>query len=129
MLINGTPYRTIWLDSDDPKIVQIIDQRVLPHRFEITALRTVDDAIEAISDMAVRGAPLIGATGAFGLYLAAVNNDDLDLAAHQFAELCKSVIFPRMVFGVQSEFTQAEIDRVINGAVDMFMARYGVSGR
>ena len=52
--------------------------------------------------------------------------DDLDLAAHQFSELCKSVIFPRMIFGVQSEFTQSELDRVADGAVDMFMARYGV---
>jgi methylthioribose-1-phosphate isomerase len=61
--------------------VRIIDQRQLPHRFEICALRTVDDAIAAIADMAVRGAPLIGATGAFGLYLAAVNDDDLKNAA------------------------------------------------
>jgi methylthioribose-1-phosphate isomerase len=81
MLIDGKPYRTIWLDLDDPHIVRIIDQRQLPHRFEICALRTVDDAIAAIADMAVRGAPLIGATGAFGLYLAAVNGDDFEKAA------------------------------------------------
>lgn len=54
--------------------------------------------------------------------------DDLDLAAHQFAELCKSVIFARLVFGVQTEFTQPEIDRVIEGAVRMFMARYEKKG-
>ena len=54
--------------------------------------------------------------------------DDLDLAAHQFVELCKSVIFPRMIFGVQTEFTQKEIDRIADGAVDMFMARYGKTG-
>lgn len=54
--------------------------------------------------------------------------DDVDLAAHQFSELCKSVIFPRMIFGVQTEFTQPEIERVATGAVDMFMARYGVKG-
>jgi TetR/AcrR family transcriptional repressor of mexJK operon len=52
--------------------------------------------------------------------------DDLDLAAHQFAELCKAVVFPRMIFGVQMAFSQNEIDRVITGAVDTFMARYGV---
>ncbi|MGR3659757.1 MAG: TetR/AcrR family transcriptional regulator [Paracoccaceae bacterium] len=52
--------------------------------------------------------------------------DDVDLAAHQFAELCKSVIFQRMIFGVQTKLTQPEIDRVADGAVDMFMARYGV---
>lgn len=51
--------------------------------------------------------------------------DDPKLAAHQFAELCKAQLFPRLVFGVQSKFTDAEIDRVIDGAVDMFIARYG----
>ena len=51
--------------------------------------------------------------------------DDKVLAAHQFAELCKAMLFPRIVFGVQTEFGAAEIDRVIDGAVDMFLARYG----
>lgn len=83
MLIDGKPYRTIWLDPDDPHIVRIIDQRLLPHRFEIAALESVDDAIAAIADMVVRGAPLIGATGAFGLYLAAINGEGLDQAAER----------------------------------------------
>lgn len=52
--------------------------------------------------------------------------DDIDLAADQFAELCKASLFPRVVLGIATEVSQAEIDRVINGAVDMFMARYGV---
>lgn len=51
--------------------------------------------------------------------------DDLDLASDQFAELCKSDLFPRLVFNIDSSFTEAEIDRVINGAVETFMARYG----
>lgn len=51
--------------------------------------------------------------------------DDLDLAADQFAELCKSDLFPRMVFGLSRDFAPAEIDRVVAGAVDTFMARYG----
>lgn len=50
---------------------------------------------------------------------------DFDLAADQFVELCKSALFPRMVFGIQSEFSDAEIDRVVTGAVDVFIARYG----
>ncbi|MBV0913721.1 TetR/AcrR family transcriptional regulator [Anianabacter salinae] len=50
--------------------------------------------------------------------------EDLDLAADQFAELCKADLFPRMVFGIQSEFTDAEIDRVVDGAVATFLARY-----
>ena len=52
--------------------------------------------------------------------------EDLDLAADQFAELCKADLFPRWVFNIDASFSEAEIDRVITGAVDTFMARYGV---
>jgi len=51
--------------------------------------------------------------------------DDMTLAADQFHELCKADLFPRMVFNLTSEFTQAEKQRVVDGAVAMFMARYG----
>ena len=51
--------------------------------------------------------------------------DDIDLAAHQFSALCKTEVFDKRVFGVQERFSEAEIDRIIDGAVDMFMARYG----
>jgi methylthioribose-1-phosphate isomerase len=72
MKINGQPYRTIWLKPDDPRTVQIIDQRHLPHRFIIEDIRTVEQAAAAIQEMHVRGAPLIGATAAYGMYLAAL---------------------------------------------------------
>ena len=72
MNVDGTHYRTIWLKPDDPAVVQIIDQRPLPHQFVIEDLTTVDQAAAAIKDMHVRGAPLIGATAAFGMYLAAL---------------------------------------------------------
>lgn len=52
--------------------------------------------------------------------------DDIPLAADQFGELCKARLWVRAVFGIQTKFTRAEVDRVIRGAVDMFMARYGV---
>ncbi|MDX1779974.1 MAG: TetR/AcrR family transcriptional regulator [Thalassovita sp.] len=51
--------------------------------------------------------------------------EDVDLAADQFIELCKVDIYARMIFGISSEFSQPEIDRVVDGAVEMFMARYG----
>ena len=51
---------------------------------------------------------------------------DFDLAADQFAELCKASFFPRLLCGLKTTFTHKEIDRVLNGAVDMFMARHGV---
>ncbi len=75
MLVKGKPHRTIWLKSGDPDCVQIIDQSALPHAFVIEELRSLDDAIRAIRDMHVRGAPLIGATAAWGLYLAAIDSE------------------------------------------------------
>jgi len=66
MQINGKTYRTIWLENN---IVKIIDQTKLPHRFVIKDLKTIKDSINAIKTMEVRGAPLIGATAAFGLVL------------------------------------------------------------
>ena len=72
MKVDGKNLRTIWLDPDE-KTVKIIDQRRLPHEFVLVDLHTVDDVITAIKDMYVRGAPLIGATGAYGVYLAALN--------------------------------------------------------
>ena len=70
MEIDGRPYRTIWLNSDGWS-VDIIDQTVLPHDWRIETLKTAEDATRAIADMLVRGAPLIGATGAYGIALAA----------------------------------------------------------
>ncbi len=65
-----TPLTTpIWLDERSGN-VQVIDQRVLPHRERILDLKSADDAIAAIRNMVVRGAPLIGITAAYGIYLA-----------------------------------------------------------
>ena len=72
MRVNGQNYRTIWKKDESEKTVQIIDQRYLPHEFLIVDLLTYQDAIVAIKDMAVRGAPLIGGTAAWGMYLAGV---------------------------------------------------------
>ncbi len=74
MRIDGTHYRSIWMD-DNPGTVKVIDQRVLPFEFRILELTSSEDAFNAISNMTVRGAPLIGATAAFGLYLAAFQSD------------------------------------------------------
>ena len=69
MNIDGKPTRTIWLEADGGS-VGIIDQTQLPHRFVTARLATLADAARAIKSMQVRGAPLIGATAAFGLWLA-----------------------------------------------------------
>jgi len=75
MRISGKEYRTIWFDEKD-QAVKIIDQTKLPHQFEIKNLKTVKDAINAIKTMEVRGAPLIGATAAYGIVLAIMENND-----------------------------------------------------
>jgi methylthioribose-1-phosphate isomerase len=69
MRIAGEWYRTIRL-ADDGRSVDVIDQRALPFSFEIMRLATVEQAAYAISEMVVRGAPLIGATAAYGICLA-----------------------------------------------------------
>ena len=74
MKIEGKEYRTIWFENN---VVKIIDQTKLPHRFIIKDLRKVQDAINAIKLMEVRGAPLIGATAAYGLVLSIIENKDL----------------------------------------------------
>ncbi len=73
MRIEGKEYRTIWFENN---IVKIIDQTKLPHKFIIKDLKTVNDAINSIKVMEVRGAPLIGATAAYGLVLAIIENND-----------------------------------------------------
>ncbi len=64
-----TDFRTIWTTADN--YVEVIDQRLLPHQFVVVKLLSYSDAVIAIKNMTVRGAPLIGATAAYGIYLAA----------------------------------------------------------
>ena len=69
MKVDGVHTRTIWLNHDGWS-VEVIDQTRLPHRFDTVRLVDIEDAARAITDMVVRGAPLIGATAAYGLALA-----------------------------------------------------------
>jgi len=78
MKVNGTPFRSLWWDHD-AKALQIIDQRWLPHDFRIQQLDSVADYCTAITDMHVRGAPLIGATAAYGMAFA-LRDDASDTA-------------------------------------------------
>lgn len=94
MKVNNKEYRTIWKSDNNDQVVQIIDQRLLPHEFKIIDLVTYKDSIVAIHDMAVRGAPLIGGTAAWGLYLASVearnNKSRKKFILDAAAELIKS---------------------------------------
>ncbi|WP_297092071.1 S-methyl-5-thioribose-1-phosphate isomerase [uncultured Draconibacterium sp.] len=73
MKIKGTHHHTIWINKTNPAIVEVIDQRKLPFCFEVFQLLTPGDAYFAIKEMVVRGAPLIGITAAYGMYLALFN--------------------------------------------------------
>jgi len=85
--INGIKYRTIWFENNT---VKIIDQTKLPHKFIIKDLKTVSDAINAIKVMEVRGAPLIGATAAYGMVLSIIENNDQSFLKKSAQDLINS---------------------------------------
>ena len=87
MKIDGKSYKTIWFENN---LVKIIDQTKLPHQFEIKDLKIVKDAVNAIKTMEVRGAPLIGATAAYGLVLSIIENNDLSFLKKSSEELIAS---------------------------------------
>ena len=87
MRIEGKEYRTIWFEKNH---VKIIDQTKLPHQFVIKELKNVNDAINAIKVMEVRGAPLIGGTAAYGLALAVQENNDPEFIKKSAKELIQS---------------------------------------
>ena len=87
MKIENKSYRTIWFENN---LVKIIDQTKLPHQFIIKDLKTVNDAINAIKTMEVRGAPLIGATAAYGLVLSIIEKNDLSFLKKSSEDLIAS---------------------------------------
>lgn len=72
MKVNNRYYRTIWTEEGNNSVVQIIDQRSLPHKFVIESLSSVDGMAKSIKEMHVRGAGLIGAAAGYGMYIAAL---------------------------------------------------------
>ena len=87
MKIEGKSYRTIWFENNK---VKIIDQTKLPYQFVIEKLEKVQDAINAIKTMEVRGAPLIGATAAYGLVLSIIEKNDLSYLKKSSEDLITS---------------------------------------
>jgi methylthioribose-1-phosphate isomerase len=88
MNIGGKAYRTIWVAADGWS-VEIIDQTKLPHALQIVALKTLEEAAHAIKTMQVRGAPLIGATAAYGVCLALRHDSSEKALAHALALLAE----------------------------------------
>ena len=87
MKINGKSYKTIWFENN---VLKIIDQTKLPHKLVTKELKTVKDSINAIKQMEVRGAPLIGATAAYGLVLSIIKKNDLLYLKKSSEELINS---------------------------------------
>ena len=86
MKIDGKAWRTIWLEPDG-RSIGVIDQIQLPHHFTTRTLRSCEEAADAIRTMVVRGAPLIGVTGAYGLMLALQADPSDDALATAFEQL------------------------------------------
>jgi methylthioribose-1-phosphate isomerase len=112
MKVDGRDMRPIWFDSET-QTVQVIDQRFLPHKMVIKDLNTLEDTIYAIQEMVVRGAPLIGATGALGVYVILAQADGLKQDTESFMAACSKLKDARptatnLVWGV---------DRVMNAAL------------
>jgi len=89
MKIEGKEYRTIWFDKKNQS-VKIIDQTKLPHKFIIKDLKNINDAINAIKTMEVRGAPLIGGTAAYGIVLAIMEKKDINFIKKSSENLIQS---------------------------------------
>lgn len=97
MLVNGKKYRTIWTDKSNKEIVYAINQNKLPFKFEIVKIKSSRAAVSAIKNMIVRGAPLIGAAGAYGIYLSLLEAekwyskpDDIDKYVINFSRVIVS---------------------------------------
>jgi methylthioribose-1-phosphate isomerase len=90
MRVDGKNMRPIWLD-EATDTVRIIDQRQLPHTLSVMALTTVSDVIQVIREMGVRGAPLIGVTGAYGIFVAARQSAAGPGFIREFSEACQRI--------------------------------------
>jgi len=109
MNVRGRPMRTIW-PATDGRTVEIIDQTKLPHELVTVGLHTLEDAVRAIRTMQVRGAPLIGATAAYGVALAVADDpSDAGLAA---AVAALSATRPT---AINLRWALAEMERVLRG--------------
>jgi methylthioribose-1-phosphate isomerase len=109
MKVRGQPMRTIWL-APDGRTAEIIDQTKLPHELVVAGLRTLEDGARAIRTMQVRGAPLIGATAAYGMALA-VADDPSDAGV---AAAVKALSATRPT-AVNLRWALAEMERVLRG--------------
>ncbi|MGA9868319.1 MAG: S-methyl-5-thioribose-1-phosphate isomerase [Acetobacteraceae bacterium] len=140
MKIDGVPYRSIWPDPDGSGTVRIIDQTRLPWTLEITRLDTLEQAAHAIRAMRVRGAPLIGATAAYGLCLALradASTEAMERAAETLAATRPTAVnlrwaLDRMLIRLRNTAVSARVDAAFAEAAaiaDEDVARNAAIGR
>jgi methylthioribose-1-phosphate isomerase len=123
MLVNGQHFRTIWL-QESSSIISIIDQRFLPHQFVIKELQTVADVVQAIKDMQVRGAGLIGAAAGYGMYLAVLEaaaassfDEHLQEAAMQLRSARPTAVNPE--WAVSRQLMSIASEKTIEGKISI----------
>ena len=95
MKIGDKHFNSIWPDPSNPSRIFVIDQAKLPFEFSVVALESVEDVYNAISKMTVRGAPLIGAAAAYGIYLATLEVSSLTKASDLLQNAARWLISSR----------------------------------
>ena len=90
MIVGCKPYQSIWMDENDNTLIRFINQQVLPFEFRVDTLSSSSDVISAIREMKVRGAPLIGAAAAFGVYLACLEAGSNDHSGEDALETIRN---------------------------------------
>jgi methylthioribose-1-phosphate isomerase len=126
MNVNGKHYRTIWLNPEDNRVVQIINQKELPHRFVIEDLTNSLDVITAIKDMHVRGAGLIGAAAGYGMYLASLEApkkylDSFDLYISEVGKRLKTTrpTAVNLAMAVDRQFKRIKLKKTIENKMNI----------
>ena len=109
MKVNDKHFETIWLKKEDQSTVQIIDQRFLPFDFVIEDINNTEEMFIAIRDMHLRGAPLIGAAGALGMYL---STKDLN------AEINSSFFADKARYLISARPTAVNLEYAVNRVYD-----------
>ena len=120
MKIEGKEYRTIWFD-EQRQVVKIINQTKLPHKFIVKDLKTVENVINAIKTMEVRGAPLIGGAAAYGIVLAALENRDFNFIKKSSKDLIESrptaINLKWAVDRIVKKLSEIHSDEIVNTAL------------
>lgn len=118
MKIDGKHHQTIWINENNEKLIQVFDQRFFPHEIQIFNIQNTNEAVFAIKEMVVRGAPLIGVTAAYGLYLACLEAKEQPHPDLYIQEIAKKLNQTRPT-AVNLPWAIAEMLTVINQVDDI----------